>query len=110
MNPLNGYRLMWIMVMFDLPVITDNERKSASGFRNFLLDEGFEMSQYSVYLRFIGERDKLKPYVQRIKTHVPDSGDVTILFFTDRQFAESVFICNRKLQKTEKKPVQLMLF
>jgi CRISPR-associated protein Cas2 len=35
---LSGYRLMWVMVLFDLPVMTKAERKAATKFRHFLLD------------------------------------------------------------------------
>ena len=49
---LSGYRLMWMIVMFDLPVVLKEERKAATAFRNSLLDMGFEMSQFSVYARF----------------------------------------------------------
>ena len=49
---ISGVKLMWMIVMFDLPVGTDKERKRATKFRNFLLDEGFSMSQFSVYLKF----------------------------------------------------------
>ena len=45
---LSGYRLMWVVVMFDLPVIEKAERKAATAFRNSLLDMGFAMSQFSV--------------------------------------------------------------
>lgn len=51
---LTGYRLMWVMVIFDLPVQTKAQRRAATKFRNFLLDEGFSMSQFSVYMRFCG--------------------------------------------------------
>ena len=49
---LSGYRLMWLIVMFDLPVTTKLERKAASDFRLALLDMGFLRSQYSVYAKF----------------------------------------------------------
>ena len=42
---------MWVIVMFDLPVVEKAERKAATDFRNALLDMGFEMSQFSVYLK-----------------------------------------------------------
>ena len=44
-------RFMRVIVMFDLPVITEKEKKIATKFRKFLLDEGFIMMQYSVYSR-----------------------------------------------------------
>jgi CRISPR-associated protein Cas2 len=59
---LTGYRLMWIMVIFDLPVGTKVKRRAATNFRNFLLDEGFGMSQFSVYMRFCGGKDQAHGY------------------------------------------------
>ena len=64
---LSAYRLMWMMVMFDLPVSTKAERKAATGFRNFLLDEGFEMSQFSVYLRFCAGAPQVEARIKRIR-------------------------------------------
>ena len=56
---LSGYRLMWMMVLFDLPTLTKKERRAASGFRNYLLDQGFEMAQYSVYMRFCAGKEQV---------------------------------------------------
>ena len=56
---LSGYRLMWIFVMFDLPVDTKEHAREATKFREFLLDEGFEMSQFSIY--FAMAKNIMKP-------------------------------------------------
>lgn len=66
--------------MFDLPVTEPEERKRATAFRNYLLDEGFEMSQFSVYVRFCGTREMANPFVKRIQTQIPPDGNVSILF------------------------------
>ena len=55
---LSAYRLMWILVTFDLPVETRKQRKAAQDFRMFLLDRGFEMSQFSNYLRFCNGKEQ----------------------------------------------------
>ena len=55
---LSGYQVMWVWVLFDLPVATKAERKSATRFRNDLLDLGFEIVQFSVYLRHAWSREK----------------------------------------------------
>jgi len=110
MKHLSGYRLMWMMVMFDLPVGTSEERKNATGFRNFLLDQGFEMSQFSVYIRFIGERERCAPLIRRIRAKVPENGKVSILQFTDRQFGEIISIQDRTVEKIDKIPAQLAIF
>lgn len=49
---------MWLLVMFDLPVTTAAERRRARRFHNNLLDEGFTMKQFSVYLRYFDSRPK----------------------------------------------------
>ena len=48
---LNGYRIMWLFVFFDLPTETKKDRRNSSGFRNSLLKDGFSMMKYSVYFK-----------------------------------------------------------
>ena len=100
---------MWMMVMFDLPVGTTAERRKATRFRNVLLDEGFEMSQFSVYFRFCGDRSRTQPYVNRIRAASPPGGKISILFFTDKQFADIINIQNRAIQAPVKNPDQFVL-
>lgn len=53
--------------MFDLPVITEKERKIATKFRKYLLDDGFIMMQYSVYSRICKNNDDLNKHINRLK-------------------------------------------
>lgn len=106
----SAYRLMWMMVMFDLPTFTKQERKGAHDFRQYLLDEGFTMSQYSVYLRFIGSREKSSAFARRIREKIPPMGKVSVLYFTDKQFGATETFFNAKVAKAPKNPDQLLLF
>ena len=63
-----GYRLMWMLVMFDLPVVEKAERKAATDFRNALLDMGFEMSQFSVYLRLCTSGTQVDTYCRLVQS------------------------------------------
>lgn len=101
---------MWVMVLFDLPTGTKKERSVASRFRNDLLDMGFEMSQYSVYFRFCGDRSKTGPYIEKIKRKAPKTGKISILKFTDKQFADIINIQNREITYPENVPEQILLF
>lgn len=65
---------MWLVVLFDLPVGTKKERKAASGFRLKLLDLGFEMTQFSVYLRFCAGKEQAESYERKIERFMPVSG------------------------------------
>ena len=58
--------------MFDIPTETKLQRKAASRFREFLLDQGFERSQFSVYARFVNGKEGFEAHVKRIERNLPD--------------------------------------
>lgn len=105
---LSGYRIMWMYVMFDLPVGTKKERKQASKFRLHLLDLGFEMVQFSVYARFCSGKEKVETLARQIARQLPLGGKVDILSVTDRQY-ENIISFESRAQKPAKKAVQLVL-
>jgi CRISPR-associated protein Cas2 len=107
---LSGYRLMWIFVMFDLPVGTKKQMRDAAKFRLFLLDEGFEMSQFSVYARFCNGRESFDAYLKRIEANLPEKGDIHVLTFTDRQYEGIVRFSSQRRKRPRKSPDQLALF
>ena len=107
---LSGYRLMWIFVMFDLPVTTKEQARAATKFREFLLDEGFEKSQFSVYARFCNGKEQFETYMRRVESSLPDRGDVHILSFTDRQYENIVRYSGQRRRRQRKNPDQLALF
>jgi CRISPR-associated protein Cas2 len=80
------------MAMFDLPVMTDRERKVATRFRNDLLDHGFLMIQFSVYARPCVNFEQLNKHIGIIQKLVPQAGNVRLLFITDEQWAKSVTV------------------
>lgn len=61
-------RLMRILVMFDLPVKTKAQRRSAAQFRKFLVEDGYHMVQYSVYARVCNGRDSVECKFRVIKS------------------------------------------
>ena len=107
---LSGYRLMWIFVMFDLPVGTKPEARAATKFREFLLDQGFEMSQFSVYARFCNGKEQFETYLRRIESNLPDRGEIHVLTFTDKQYENIVRFSSQRRKRQQKNPDQLALF
>jgi CRISPR-associated protein Cas2 len=101
---------MWVMTLFDLPVVSKCERKRATGFRNYLLNEGFEMSQFSVYVRFVRSYDQARALTRRIGREVPPDGKVDVVFFTDKQYEAIVSFRGVTDDPRPKKPTQLALF
>lgn len=107
---LSGYRIMWMAVMFDLPVITREERKAATDFRLRLLDYGFEMAQFSVYMRYCVSSHQAETLAGYIATALPESGKVNVLFFTDKQYERILSFRGRSALKGRKPPSQFELF
>lgn len=107
---LSGYRVMWMLVMFDLPTITKPQRRTATKFRQFLLDQGFEMSQFSVYLRFCAGKEQAEVHIKRIQQNLPSQGKIHILSFTDKQYENIVSFTGGGREKAWKSPDQLALF
>jgi len=107
---LTGYRLMWMVVMFDLPVVEKTERRAATEFRKALLDLGFEMSQFSVYMRMCTSDTQVQTYCKRVETALPTGGKVNILQFTDKQYERIISFHGQAKQPAKKTPDQFDLF
>ena len=84
-------KFMRIMVFFDLPVKTKSERREATRFRNFLLNDGYHMLQYSVYARVCNGMDAVEKHRARIRRNLPDNGAIRMLVITEKQY-ESIDI------------------
>jgi CRISPR-associated protein Cas2 len=85
----SSFRMGWILAMFDLPVMTDTERKAATRFRNDLLDNGYIMIQFSVYARPCVSYEQMDTHMIRIKGLIPTAGNVRLMFMTDEQWKRS---------------------
>lgn len=106
---LNRYELMWMLVLFDLPVVEKDERKAATDFRNFLLDHGFAMVQYSIYTKLFSGKDACDKYYKLIANNLPAEGSVDILTITDRQYSDIISYKGREKSKKIQSG-QLLLF
>ena len=79
---------MWVMVFFDLPTETKEQRKDAARFRNHLIKNGFTMFQYSIYIRHCSSKENAETHRKRVTQQMPGDGKICIMTITDRQFDE----------------------
>ena len=94
---LNEYRVMWILVLYDLPTETKKDRKIAAKFRKNIMGDGFTMFQFSIYVRHCASMDNAKVRIKRVQSLLPDKGHVGILCITDKQFADiKIFYCQKE--------------
>lgn len=101
---------MWTFVLFDLPVGTKKERKAATKFRESLLDLGFAMSQYSVYLKFCAGKEQVEALARHVEAQMPGAGKVHLLAITDKQYENIRTYRGRKREPSPRMPGQLALF
>lgn len=118
---LNAYHIMWLFVFFDLPVTTKKEVRAATLFKKGLTKDGFAMMQFSVYIRHCASYESLAVHVKRVRSVLPETGRVSILSVTDKQYGDIYNFWGQpktasansksKIQnKNISQPVQLELF
>ncbi|MEI6508731.1 MAG: CRISPR-associated endonuclease Cas2 [Bacteroidota bacterium] len=110
MNRLNQYRIMWVLVLFDLPTETATERKIYARFRKDIMRDGFTMFQFSIYLRHCSSRENADVHIKRVKSLLPEKGHVGIMCVTDKQFGMMEIFYGKKIAEKETPLQQLELF
>ena len=97
---------MRMIVLFDLPVTTKAKMRTANQFRQFLLKDGYQMLQLSIYTRIIKGRDALEKHHKRLVAHLPEEGSIRCLSITEKQFASMEILVGEK-KPQEKKSIQI---
>jgi len=99
------YRIMWVLVFFDLPTETKKERRAYADFRKKIMADGFTMFQFSIYVRHCPSSENAEVHIRRVKNIIPQYGQVGILKITDKQFGDmELFYCSKPT--TKQTPVQ----
>ncbi len=110
MQRFSEYRVMWVLVFFDLPTETKKDRKNYATFRDKLISDGFTMFQFSIYLRHCPSRENAEVHIKRVKNNLPPNGHVGILCITDKQFGNIELFYGPKEEKVKPPCQQLELF
>lgn len=101
---------MWLVALFDLPVVEADERRNYTRFRKALLKDGFMMLQYSVYARYLTSEEAAEAHRKIVRQAVPPRGEVRLIAVTDHQFGKMEVFYGRKPRAPEKAPEQILLF
>lgn len=102
---------MRMLVFFDLPMVTKAERRAYTVFRRYLLNDGFDMIQFSVYGRILNGRDAETKHIQRLVSNLPPEGSVRLLTVTEKQYASMKLLVGLPLfQEKAIKANQMLLF
>lgn len=90
-----SYRYMRILVMFDLPVGTESERKNYRLFRKYLIKSGFLMLQESVYCKIAQNTTVADAIIANVRKNGPDDGLVQVLKITEKQYSRMEYIVGK---------------
>ncbi|MFH1052034.1 MAG: CRISPR-associated endonuclease Cas2 [bacterium] len=107
---LSAYRIMWVFTLFDLPVQTKKNRYDYSRFKKFLEKEGFDMFQFSVYIRHCPSIESAEVYEKKIGKNLPEEGTVTTFTLTDKQFGRIKHYYGQCKAELPDVPQQLQMF
>ena len=110
MERFSEYRIMWVLVLFDLPTETKKDRKASAEFRKNLVRDGFTMFQFSIYIRHCASQENAAVHIKRVKSFLPEYGQVGILCITDKQFGNIELFYGKKKQGVAAPGQQLELF
>ena len=92
LNFIMSYRYMRMILMFDLPTETVEDRKCYRKFRKYLIDEGFLMHQFSVYSKLLLNNTAAQALIKRLKKNNPSKGNIAILTVTEKQFSKMIYL------------------
>ena len=87
-----SYRYMRVIVFFDLPTLTLQDKREYSKFRKYLVKSGFIMLQESVYCKLALNSTVSDTIMQGIRNNKPLNGIVQMLVLTEKQFSKMEMI------------------
>ena len=101
---------MRLFVLFDLPTKTKKDRSMATKFRNFLLKDGYNMLQYSIYIRVCKGQDVIEKHKKRLDSYIPSKGNIRLLQITETQYGKMQMLIGEPQKVEETGMKQLVLF
>lgn len=93
---------MRMMVFFDLPMVTKAEKRAYTVFRRFLLNDGYDMIQFSVYGRVLNGNDAEQKHLKRLTANLPPAGSIRVMTVTEKQYASMLLLVGMPLFQEKK--------
>ncbi len=100
---------MRMLVFFDLPTITNEDKKNYRAFRKLLIKNGFIMLQESVYCKLLTTPSVENSVKHLLSTNKPPDGLVQTLIVTEKQYAKMDFIIGKRKSDIIDSPEKLVI-
>jgi CRISPR-associated protein Cas2 len=102
---------MRLLVFYDLPVVKVEDRRIYARFRKFLLKDGYDMVQFSVYARICNGQEAVDKHIGRLRMSLPEKGNVRCMQVTEKQFVRMMVLVGEKnLKESPRFAKQLSIF
>ena len=92
MEYVNYYKQMRLLLIYDLPMIDDEDRKIYQRFHNKLISIGFNMLQYSIYSNVVQNDQAYKQLISKINKILPQKGNIAIIKITEKQYEDMIYL------------------
>lgn len=89
---ISNYRQMRAMLIYDLPMIDEEDVKTYNKFRKDIIKCGFYMVQYSVYTKVLQNETSFNQLINKVKLFVPNKGHIIIFKITEKQFSNMIYL------------------
>lgn len=87
---------MRVIVFFDLPMESLNDKREYRSFRKFLIKRGFLMMQESVYCKLAMNQTVANGIMDSVRANKPKEGLVQMLCITEKQFSKMEYVVGQK--------------
>jgi CRISPR-associated protein Cas2 len=101
---------MRLLVFFDLPTTTKDYKQAYIEFRRFLLQDGYNMLQWSVYGRVINGEDSAEKHFNRLSKNLPKKGSIRCMKVSEKQYAGMKILLGESTSQEKNGCQQLLLF
>lgn len=96
MQYINLYKQMRLILIYDLPVTEELDKKIYSRFHRNIIRLGFYMLQYSVYSKVIQNDTSMKQYMIKLERVIPERGHIILMKITEKQYQNMIYLRGEK--------------
>lgn len=108
---VNGWRIVWVIAVYDCPMTEPEQRHDYAQFRRLVLQANFSQLQFSLYARHFSTMAAAQASIQRLVNGIPEGAKVAFFLVTDKQFGMTrEYFGPRRTKKSLAKPEQVELF
>ena len=87
---------MRLILFFDLPMVTNSDKKTYTSFRKYLIKNGNMMIQYSVNCKIFNNREAATNNINKLRKNIPSKGYIRLMLVTEKQYNNSIIVIGGK--------------